>query len=115
MTNCPNCGAPLKKSKCMYCGTEAASATIKTEEEIIDGETTYYYERESPVAYPIIGKLNGKPVIRALHPFQVPENPEFGTVLVNDTDEAYMFREDGWRPFPLARLLRNERLWLSGW
>lgn len=22
ITNCKNCGAPLKKSKCEYCGTE---------------------------------------------------------------------------------------------
>ena len=23
MTNCPNCGAPLKRSMCEYCGTES--------------------------------------------------------------------------------------------
>lgn len=22
MTNCPNCGAPLRKGRCEYCGTE---------------------------------------------------------------------------------------------
>jgi hypothetical protein len=22
ITNCPNCGAPMKNHKCIYCGTE---------------------------------------------------------------------------------------------
>ena len=112
MINCPNCGAPLRNMRCLDCGTETVSASLRMTEEIIDGDTTYNIEKASPVIYPVIGKLNGKPVIRALHPFQVPENPEYGTILVNDSDVAYVFRESGWERFPLMNLIRNERLFV---
>lgn len=61
MTNCKNCGAPLNKSKCEYCGTEHSLFNTENmymaEERIINFGTYCYRDANGNLQW-VISKTN---------------------------------------------------------
>lgn len=61
VTNCPNCGAPITKSKCEYCGTTFVDA-IKLEDDIRETRRNILLAeidmcRQRGIDYPILANL----------------------------------------------------------
>lgn len=57
MTNCKNCGAPLKKNKCEYCGTEYSmfnTENMYMTEEILNFSPNVYRDENGRIVREII-------------------------------------------------------------